>query len=241
MHSTIRSIVALAVALTVGGAGALVASEAQAQAPEAKKVPVPTGEEKDKTLYAIGTLMARQLRPLTLDEAEFAHVVQGLRDATLSGELALKTSDYRDQINAFTEDRNRVASAREAEEAKKFLAAAGKEKGAVTTPSGLVYRELEAGSGEAPGPEDAVIVHYHGSLRDGTVFDSTVVRGQPVEFSLNRVIKCWTEGLQRIKPGGKGHLTCPSEMAYGTRGVPPHIPPNAALAFEVELIEVKGQ
>jgi FKBP-type peptidyl-prolyl cis-trans isomerase FkpA len=109
----------------------------------------------------------------------------------------------------------------------------------VTTDSGLQFTELRAGSGPSPGPSDVVVVHYHGTFPDGSVFDSSIERGSPATFPLNRVIPCWTEGLQRMKVGGKARLVCPPQIAYGARGAPPRIPPNATLNFEVELLEIK--
>ena len=108
----------------------------------------------------------------------------------------------------------------------------------VTTASGLVYEELKAGTGEQPTAADKVRVHYVGTLPDGREFDSSVRRGQPAEFPLGKVIKCWTEGLQRMKVGGKARLTCPASIAYGERGAGGVIPPGATLNFEVELLGV---
>lgn len=111
--------------------------------------------------------------------------------------------------------------------------------GAVTTPSGLVYQSLKEGTGAAPAATDTVKVHYRGTLADGREFDSSHKRGEPTEFPLNRVIPCWTEGVQLMKPGGKARLTCPPAIAYGSRGAGGVIPPNATLQFEIELISVK--
>jgi FKBP-type peptidyl-prolyl cis-trans isomerase FkpA len=118
------------------------------------------------------------------------------------------------------------------------LADAAKEQGAVVTKSGLVYRALKEGSGASPAASDTVRVHYKGMFPDGREFDSSYKRGEPTEFPLNRVIPCWTEGVQRMKPGGKAKLTCPSSIAYGQRGAGNVIPPNATLVFEVELLNV---
>jgi FKBP-type peptidyl-prolyl cis-trans isomerase FkpA len=109
----------------------------------------------------------------------------------------------------------------------------------VTTGSGLVYQSLKEGTGASPKATNTVRVHYHGTLADGKVFDSSVQRGQPAEFRLNQVIPCWTEGVQMMKVGGKARLTCPPQIAYGARGAGGVIPPNATLTFEVELLDVK--
>ncbi|PIF90353.1 FKBP-type peptidyl-prolyl cis-trans isomerase FkpA [Acidovorax sp. 62] len=109
----------------------------------------------------------------------------------------------------------------------------------VTTASGLVYEVIKEGSGESPKATDTVKVHYKGTFPDGKEFDSSYKRGEPTEFPLNRVIPCWTEGVQRMKPGGKAKLTCPPGIAYGANGAGGVIPPNATLNFEIELISVK--
>lgn len=119
--------------------------------------------------------------------------------------------------------------------------AAAKEEGAVVTPSGLVYRSLKDGNGVSPTASDKVTVHYKGTFPDGREFDSSYKRGQPIDFPLNRVIACWTEGVQRMKVGGKAKLTCPPEIAYGARGAGSAVPPNATLLFEVELLGIQGK
>ena len=118
------------------------------------------------------------------------------------------------------------------------LAAAAKEQGAVTTPSGLVYRSLKDGSGASPTAADTVKVNYRGTFPDGREFDSSYKRNEPAQFPLGGVIPCWTEGVQRMKVGGKAKLTCPAAIAYGSRGAGGSIPPNATLHFEVELLEI---
>ncbi|KAB2897584.1 MAG: FKBP-type peptidyl-prolyl cis-trans isomerase [Burkholderiaceae bacterium] len=109
----------------------------------------------------------------------------------------------------------------------------------VATASGLVYESLKEGSGESPKATDTVKVHYKGTFPDGKEFDSSYKRGEPTEFPLNRVIPCWTEGVQRMKPGGKAKLVCPASIAYGARGAGNVIPPNATLHFEIELISAR--
>ena len=119
---------------------------------------------------------------------------------------------------------------------------AAKEPGAAVSASGLVYRSLKDGSGASPSATDSVKVHYRGTFPDGKEFDSSLARGKPAEFPLNGVIKCWTEGVQRMKVGGKARLTCPASIAYGERGAGGGlIPPNATLHFEVELLGIAGK
>ncbi len=119
------------------------------------------------------------------------------------------------------------------------LAKAAAEKGAVVTPSGLVFQTLKDGTGASPAATDTVQVHYRGTFPDGREFDSSYKRGQPASFPLNRVIKCWTEGVQKMRVGGKARLTCPASIAYGERGAGGgEIPPNATLQFEVELLAI---
>ncbi len=120
-----------------------------------------------------------------------------------------------------------------------LLAATAATAQPVTTASGLIYESLKDGSGEPPKATDTVKVHYKGAFPDGKEFDSSYKRGEPTEFPLNRVIPCWTEGVQRMKPGGKAKLICPASIAYGARGAGGVIPPNATLNFEIELISVK--
>lgn len=116
---------------------------------------------------------------------------------------------------------------------------AAAEPGAIKTDSGLVYRSVKDGTGPQPKDTDTVQVHYRGTFPDGKEFDSSYKRGQPTEFPLNRVIKCWTEGVQKMKVGGKAKLTCPPQLAYGERGAGGAIPPNATLQFEVELLAIR--
>ena len=118
---------------------------------------------------------------------------------------------------------------------------AAKEAGAVVTTSGLVYRSLKDGAGASPSASDKVKVHYRGTFPDGKEFDSSYKRNEAIEFPLNGVIKCWTEGVQRMKVGGKAKLTCPPAIAYGERGAGGVIPPNATLLFEVELLAINGK
>jgi FKBP-type peptidyl-prolyl cis-trans isomerase FkpA len=110
----------------------------------------------------------------------------------------------------------------------------------VTTASGIVFESVQAGSGASPKATDTVKVHYRGTFPDGREFDSSYKRGEPTSFPLNRVIPCWTEAVQMMKPGGKARITCPPRLAYGERGAGGVIPPNATLVFDIELISIGG-
>jgi FKBP-type peptidyl-prolyl cis-trans isomerase FkpA len=120
-------------------------------------------------------------------------------------------------------------------------AKAAKEPGAVVTDSGLVFRMIKPGTGASPTATDTVKVHYRGTFPDGKEFDSSYARGQPIEFPLDRVIKCWTEGVQKLQVGGTARLTCPPAIAYGERGAGSAVPPNATLIFDVELLGIRGR
>ncbi len=212
--------------------------------PAAASAPPPaamsSGElsEDDKTIYALGLALARNLQPYGLDERELGVFQSGLNDALLGRETLVALEEYGPKLRAFGQARQARAAEAEKAASAEFLAAAAGAEGATRTASGLIKRVLTEGEGASPTVTDTVKVHYHGTLRDGTVFDSSVDRGQPATFPLNRVVPCWTEALQTMKVGEKAHITCPSDIAYGDRGSPPRIKPGAALAFDVELIEI---
>jgi FKBP-type peptidyl-prolyl cis-trans isomerase FkpA len=194
--------------------------------------------DSEKAFYSIGASMAAQLEQVKpIAEAEVDILVQGFRDGINGKTLAVEQQEGAKFIQALLQERQTQALAIESVAASEFLAAEAKEKGARTTESGLIYREIRAGRGASPSATDKVRVHYHGTLRDGTVFDSSVERNEPAEFPLNKVIACWTEGVALMKTGGKSLLVCPSEIAYGDRATG-RIPAGAALSFEVELIEI---
>jgi len=132
-----------------------------------------------------------------------------------------------------------ACGSRPGEDAAGAAGAPGAREGETTTASGLRMEHLSEGSGSQPTATDTVRVHYHGTFEDGRVFDSSVQRGEPAVFPLNRVIPCWTEGVSMMKVGGKAHLVCPPEIAYGARGAPPTIPPGATLHFEVDLLGIE--
>jgi FKBP-type peptidyl-prolyl cis-trans isomerase len=194
--------------------------------------------DEQKTIYALGLALARELEPFHLSEAEIGTLELGLRDGVLGAAPQVDLETQGPLIQTLAKSRLAAASAEENKAAEEFLAAAAAVAGAQKLESGLVFLEISPGAGASPKATDTVQVHYHGTLRDGSVFDSSVDRGTPAQFPLDRVIPCWTEGVQKMKTGGKARLTCPAAIAYGDRGAPPKIKPGAALAFEVELIEI---
>ena len=195
--------------------------------------------EDDKTLYALGLAMSRNLATFSLTPAELDDVIAGITDGVLNHEKKVELDAYGPKIQQLAQSRTSAAAATEKKAGQAFLEKAAKEKGAKKTDSGLIYMETKAGTGAQPKATDKVKVHYHGTLIDGTVFDSSKDRGQPATFPLNGVIKCWTEGVQLMKVGGTAKLICPSDIAYGDRGSPPKIKPGATLIFEVELLDIE--
>lgn len=194
--------------------------------------------EDQKTLYALGVAAGQGLSVFNLTEAELETVKAGLTDTVLHKPLKAELQAYLGKIQDLQRARLAVVAAAEKKEGQAFVDKAAAAKGATKAPSGFVIATLKAGTGESPKAADKVKVHYQGTLTDGTVFDSSFQRGEPVTFPLNGVIRCWTEGLQMMKVGSKSRLVCPSDLAYGERGAPPRIKPGATLVFEVELLEI---
>jgi len=194
--------------------------------------------EEQKTLYALGLSIGRSVGMFNLTPDELEYVKAGIT-AQVKGEKApVDIQEYGPKIQGLAMSRQSAKAAGEKEKGKAFLEQAAKEEGAQKTESGLIYKETQAGTGAQPKPSDIVKVHYKGTLTDGKEFDSSFKRGEPATFPLNGVIRCWTEGLQKMKVGGKARLVCPSDLAYGDRGAPPDIPGGSTLVFEVELLDV---
>lgn len=197
--------------------------------------------EEQKTLYTIGQVFAESiggnLEQLDLSESETELVVAGLNDALRGRESRVDIETYGPTIEAFAMARidRQVGAERDASAA--YVERQAQEPGAQRNESGSIFIPVTAGTGESPEATDTVRVHYHGTLRDGAVFDSSRERGEPAEFPLNGVIPCWTENVQKMQVGGTAKLVCPASTAYGDRG-PPGIPGGAALTFEVELLEI---
>jgi FKBP-type peptidyl-prolyl cis-trans isomerase FkpA len=192
--------------------------------------------DDEKTIYALGLSVSRSLAQFDLSPAEIELVRRALADAA-AGKPAVDLNTWGPKIQPLAQARASKVSEREKAASTAYLAKAAAESGAVKTDSGLIYREVKAGAGESPKATDTVKVNYRGTLVNGTEFDSSYSRNQPAQFPLNGVIKCWTEGVQKMKVGGKAVLVCPSDLAYGDQGRP-SIPGGAALIFEIELLEI---
>lgn len=199
--------------------------------------PEPTTDDQ-KTFYALGLAISQSLGAFTLSEAELELVKSGITDGVLKRPQKVDLQTFGPKIQQLQQARASVVAENEKKAGSSYLAKAATEKGATKTESGIVIIPMKPGTGATPKATDTVKVHYHGTLIDGTVFDSSVKRGEPATFPLGQVIKCWTEGVQQIKVGGKSKLVCPSNLAYGERGSPPAIKPGATLVFEVELLEI---
>ena len=208
--------------------------------------PVPAGRaparpaapltDDQKTVYALGLLMQRSLNEFDLSAAELDILKRALTDAA-AGKPAIDIDEWGPKIEAFAAGRAKRVAAREKAASAAYLAKAAAEPGAVRADSGLIYREMSPGTGPSPAASDVVKVHYRGTLINGTEFDSSYRRNEPAQFPLNGVIPCWTEGVQKMKVGGKARLVCPSDIAYGDAGRP-SIPGGATLVFEIELLEI---
>jgi FKBP-type peptidyl-prolyl cis-trans isomerase FkpA len=199
--------------------------------------PTPKTEE-EKTFYALGLSLGRQVKMFNLTPEELKYVQAGLHAQVTGTQTEVDLQTYGPKLSELARTRSMAEANKEKERGKAFLEKAAKEEGATRTESGIVYKSLQEGTGASPGPTDMVRVHYTGTLPDGKEFDSSHKRGEPAQFPLNGVIPCWTEGVQKMKVGGKAQLVCPSELAYGDRGTP-GIPGGSVLTFVVELLEVK--
>ena len=197
--------------------------------------------DEQKTLYALGAAISQSLAPFTLNESELEFVKAGLVDGVLKRPQKVDMQVFGPKIQQMQQVRAAALADIEKKAGAGFLAKAAAEPGAKKTESGAIVTPMKEGKGATPKATDTVKVHYHGTLTDGTVFDSSVKRGEPATFPLNQVIKCWTEAVQLIKVGGKSKLVCPSGIAYGDRGSPPVIKPGATLVFEVELLDIVKQ
>ena len=200
----------------------------------------------DKLSYALGLGIGRQLSQMGVADLNIDDFAQAVKDMIDGKEPQVATAESQQIVEDFfrkQEERQRAEAAEKYKGAKsegeKYLSENAKKEGVVTLPSGLQYQVLKEGNGKSPKATDKVVCHYEGMLIDGTMFDSSVQRGEPATFPLNGVIAGWTEGLQLMKEGAKYRFFIPYQLGYGERGAGASIPPFATLVFDVELIEVK--
>jgi len=194
--------------------------------------------DDEKPLYALGCNVGRQVGDLDcFSPSEIDTILMGVKDTLVHADLQVDLQEQLPKVAALFKERQEAHIAKIEAAGKEALATAAAEDGAVTTASGLVIKTLQEGDGETPGAADTVRVHYTGTLPDGSTFDSSVKRGEPVEFALTDVVKGWQEGIQMMKVGGKAKLVVPPELGYGDSGKA-IIPPKATLIFEVELLAV---
>jgi FKBP-type peptidyl-prolyl cis-trans isomerase FkpA len=193
--------------------------------------------EQEKLFYFMGTQLGQSLTLLQLSDAELDQVLRGARDTVQGNATELNPAVYGPKLAKLGEQRHQLRLEEERPKANAYLARMAAEDGATTTASGLVFLPLKSGTGATPTLASVVELDYHGTLRDGTVFDSSVVRGQAVQIPLARVHPCWQEGIAMLQAGGKAKITCPAKLAYQDRGLA-GVPPGAAITFEVELVKI---
>lgn len=213
--------------------------------PEKQEIPTaPPSSDSEKGSYAIGEQIGTNIKEQFGESIDGPSLIRGINDAITDSEPALSADEMvraRNQMIEQVQEKMRSGQAQTEQDGREFLKNNATRPEITVTESGLQYEVLISGdsSGVQPKPTDTVVTHYHGTLIDGTVFDSSVQRGVPAEFGLNRVITGWTEALQLMRPGDKYKLFLPPELAYGERSPSEKIGPNATLIFEVELLEVK--
>jgi FKBP-type peptidyl-prolyl cis-trans isomerase FkpA/FKBP-type peptidyl-prolyl cis-trans isomerase FklB len=236
--ASVAGAVAAALLLTAAQTStAAAANSAKSGATSAPAPGAPTSDD-DKTLYALGVLISRNLEAFSLSPAELKIVEQGLTDGA-NHHPALEAETLSPQIQALQRTRLGAIDEKQKAAGQSYLDKAAAVTGAQKTTSGLVFITVNEGKGASPERTDRVSVNYEGKLIDGTVFDSTAKHGgQPVQMNVTGVIPCWTEALQLMKVGGKARVVCPSSLAYGDRGALPAIMPGATLDFTIELVDV---
>lgn len=224
----------------------LVSTALLAQESPTGTIPAPAYKTTiDQASYGIGMNIGRNLKADGL-EVNVAALAQGIKDAFSNAESPLTQAQISAALQAFQEEMQTKAAARaklvgekNLRDGKAFLATNKTKQGVTTLPSGLQYTVLKQGTGPSPKLTDTVMTHYHGTLLDGTVFDSSVERNEPATFGVGQVIRGWTEALQKMQVGSKWRLFVPSELAYGPRGAGADIGPHAVLIFDVELLKIQ--
>ena len=196
--------------------------------------------EMEKVSYSLGVNMASSVKSQGLESIDANAVAKAFNDVFEGKDLDISEEESMSILQEFFGKLQAEKSAKANEAGKTYLAENAKKEGVTTTESGLQYEVINSGKGAKPNPSDQVTVHYHGTLLDGTVFDSSVDRGEPATFGVTQVIKGWTEALQLMSIGDKWKLTIPSDLAYGDQGAGGMIGPGATLVFEVELLGIKN-
>jgi len=195
----------------------------------------------DSVAYAIGTTIGNNMKKDGLDSLNLDILSKAIRQSLNGDSLMFTAQQSQTVIQSYLEAKQKQKAEANINAGKKFLEENKSKPGVKVLPDGMQYIVLKEGTGPMPTATDTVSTHYHGTLIDGTVFDSSVDRGQPAEFPVGAVIKGWTEALQMMKVGSKWKLFIPSELAYGERAAGPKIQPNSTLIFEVELLSIKGK
>lgn len=199
-------------------------------------------KEDQKTFYAIGLSIARSLAPFDLTPQELEIVKAGITDAVSGKTPVVQLESYNIQIQGLARVRLKAKADKVAAINKEFFEKAANENGAVKSLSGLISLSLREGSGLDPGPGDTISINYRGILPDGKEFENTFKwDAPPSELKINSIMKCWREGIQQMRAGGKAKLSCPASLAYGENGYGNIVPPGVALAFEIELLDVKKE
>ena len=204
---------------------------------------VDLASDEQKVSYGFGLQFGDQLRRNNFDGLDLEAVIAAIRHCYEHGQSAIPDAELNPAFQRI-QDQQKAKAAEQASKrmalAEQFMKANAERDEVTVTDTGLQYEVLEAGSGASPGLTSTVVTHYHGTFVDGTVFDSSVERGEPAEFGVNQVIPGWTEALQLMSVGDKWRIACPPKLAYGEQGAGDSIPPNTALVFEIHLIDIKG-
>jgi FKBP-type peptidyl-prolyl cis-trans isomerase FklB len=198
--------------------------------------------DEQKVSYGFGLQFGEQLRRNNFDGLELEAVLAGIRHWYERRQAVLSDAQLNPSYQVIQDRQKAKAAELDSKRlalAEQFMKANAEREEVTTTDSGLQYEVLETGTGDQPGPQSTVVTHYHGTFIDGTVFDSSVERGQPAEFGVHQVIPGWTEALQMMSVGDKWRIACPPKLAYGEQGAGDSIPPNTTLVFEIHLIELK--
>ncbi len=225
-------------ALTLALARPAFAAEPQQKQPAKPAAPAPAKKaDPEKALRDIGLSIGKSLESLGLSSAEAEKVIAAIRQGIADPSKLTQDQETMENINAFARGRMEQKAQKDKAKGDAYVAEQAKQKGAVKTAGGAIVIPVKEGTGASPGPSDKVKVHYTGTLVNGSTFDDSRKRKEPAEFSLQGVVPCWTQALQKMKVGGRAKVVCPSDLAYGAQGRP-NIPANSVLNFDIELLEV---